>query len=134
MRFKRHRKKAPRVEIIPLIDVVFLLLVVFIFSMMAMTIHKGIRVDLPRAATADLNKENYFAVTLTADGAIFVDLDQVTAGGLTARVAAARSENDKVRVFVNAHRNVPHGKVVEVLDGIRAGGVTAVSIQTEGAP
>ena len=134
MKFKRRRRSAPRVEMIPLIDIVFLLLVVFISAMMSMTVHKGIRVDLPGAATADLNRRDYFSVTLTAEGRIFVGIEPVDAAELTRRVRRAAREREGLRVFVNASRRVPHGRVVEVLDGIRAGGVTAVSIQTEDSP
>ncbi len=134
MKFKRRQKNPPRVEMIPLIDIVFLLLVVFIFAMLSMTVHKGIRVELPGAATADANKDDYFSVTVTAGGDLFVGLDPVTLEEMTSRVRRARERLGPIRVFVNASRTVPHGKVVEVLDGIRAGGVTAVSIQTENKP
>ena len=134
MKLKRTRSKPPRVEMIPLIDIVFLLLVVFVFAMMSMTIHKGIKVDLPGAATADPNKRDYFSVTLTAAGEIYVGVEPVDVVELRRRVAAARRSDENIRVFVNAHKNVPHGRVVDVLDGIRAGGVTAVFIQTEDRP
>ncbi len=132
MKFKRRRLNPPRVEMIPLIDIVFLLLVVFVFAMMSMTIHKGIKVDLPSADTAQSNRQDYFSVTLTETGELFVGIDPATIDELIESVAGARERDDKVRVFVNAHKNVSHGRVVEVLDGIRAGGVTAVSVQTEG--
>jgi len=132
MKFKRRKVNPPRVEMIPLIDIVFLLLVVFVFAMMSMTIHKGIKVDLPDAATAQSNRQDYFSVTLTESGELFVGIDPATIEELIERVAGARERDDKVRVFVNAHKNVSHGRVVEILDGIRAGGVTAVSVQTEG--
>ncbi len=132
MKFKRRRLNPPRVEMIPLIDIVFLLLVVFVFAMMSMTIHKGIKVDLPSATTAHSNRQDYFSVTLTEAGELFVGLDPATVDQLIESVADARERDDKIRVFVNAHKNVSHGRVVEVLDGIRAGGVTAVSVQTEG--
>jgi biopolymer transport protein ExbD len=131
MRFKHRRGKPPRVEMIPLIDIVFLLLVVFVFAMMSMTIHKGIKVDLPGASTADPNREDYFSVTLTEGGMIYAGLNRVSAMELTEQVATARGKKDNIRVFINAHKQVPHGRVVEVLDAIRAGGVTAVSLQTE---
>lgn len=132
MKFKRRKMNPPRVEMIPLIDIVFLLLVVFVFAMMSMTIHKGIKVDLPSAATAQSNRQDYFSVTLTEAGELFVGIDPATIDELIESVAEARERDDKIRVFVNAHKNVSHGRVVEVLDGIRAGGVTAVSVQTEG--
>jgi len=134
MKLRKNRQPNPRVEMIPLIDIIFLLLVVFVFSMLSMTIHKGIRVDLPHAATADLNRQDYFSVTLTAKGEIYVGLMEVDIAELTRQVAEAHRRDATMRVYVNAHENVSHGRVVEVLDGIRVGGVSALSLQTEGHP
>jgi len=132
VRFRKRPGSPPRVEMIPLIDTIFLLLVVFVTAMMSMTVDRGIKVDLPGAATAERSgREDHFSVTLTESGALYAGLEAVTVGELTDRIAAARKKDGDIKVFLRAHRNVPHGRVVEVLDAIRAGGVTAVSIEAQ---
>lgn len=117
---------------IPLIDIIFLLLVVFIYAMLSMTVHKGIRIELPESATAELDKkEEFFSVTIAANGEVFVDLDGMSLDQLTDRVGAEVIRKGKLHVLVNAHKEISHGRLIQVLDSIRAGGVTSLSLMTE---
>jgi biopolymer transport protein ExbD len=117
---------------IPLIDIIFLLLVVFIYAMLSMTVHKGIRIELPESTTAELDKkEEFFSVTIAANGEVFVDLDGMSLDQLTRRVGAEVIRKGKLHVLVNAHKEISHGRLIQVLDSIRAGGVTSLSLMTE---
>lgn len=117
---------------IPLIDIIFLLLVVFIYAMLSMTVHKGIRIELPKAAYSDLDQErDHLSITITSNGTVYLDLDPVELTELTDRVHAAARSKQGVHVQVNAHQAITHGRLVQVLDSIRAGGVTSLSIMTE---
>lgn len=132
MRFKRRKPLGARIEMIPLIDIIFLLLVVFIYAMLSMTVHKGIRIDLPASSTADAESdENPFTVSIGPKGKVYVDLEQVELETLTDLVAAEAGRQSEAHVQVNAHKEISHGRLVEVLDHIRAGGVTSLSIMTE---
>ena len=131
VRFKRRPKRGARIEMIPLIDIVFLLLVVFIYAMLSMTVHKGIRVDLPESTTAEVDQEEHFSVSITADGSIYVDLDPVDLAALTKLVEAEVNRKGTLHVLVNAHEDISHGRLVQVLDSIRYGGVTSLSIMTD---
>ena len=116
---------------IPLIDIVFLLLVVFIYGMLSMTVHRGIRIELPESATAEIDREEHFSVGITADGTVYVDLDPVSLEALSQRVSARVNQRGRLHVLVNAHKNISHGRLVQVLDSIRRGGVTSLSIMTD---
>ena len=59
-----YEAKKARVEMLPLIDVVFLLLVFFIYAMVSMVVHRGIQIDLPSAGTATLESEDYISITI----------------------------------------------------------------------
>ncbi len=116
---------------IPLIDIVFLLLVVFIYGMLSMTVHRGIRIELPESATAELAREKHFSVGIAADGTVYVDLDPVSLEALSQRVSARVTQRGRLHVLVNAHKDITHGRLVQVLDSIRCGGVTSLSIMTD---
>ncbi|MHC4945895.1 MAG: ExbD/TolR family protein [Planctomycetota bacterium] len=132
MRFKRRKPSGARIEMIPLIDIIFLLLVVFIYAMLSMTVHKGIRIELPEAVTADRDEDrDPFTVTIGPGGKVYVDLDSVSLGELTDLVAAEAGRRGDAHIQINAHENITHGRLVQVLDSIRAGGVTSLSIMTE---
>jgi len=131
VRFRKRSRPSARIEMIPLIDIVFLLLVVFIYAMLSMAVHKGLRVELPKAATGETDRSDYFSVTLARDGTVYVDLEPVTLEELTRRVAAeAARVGRKLHVQLNAQKDVPLERVVQVLDRIRAGGVRSLSIMT----
>ena len=69
--------KRGRIEIVPLIDCMFLLLVFFVYSMMTMTQPRGVPVSLPHASTASTIREEPLAVSITEAGEIFLDKEQV---------------------------------------------------------
>ncbi len=135
MKLRRRKRPGARIEMIPLIDIIFLLLVVFIYAMLSMAIHKGIRIELPSSSTAKMDREeDHFSVTIASNGDVYVDLDLVSLDELTTLVSAdaARAEKEgNLHVLVNAHKEISHGRLVQVLDSIRAGGVFSLSIMTD---
>ncbi len=58
------RRKGPRIEMIPLIDVVFLILVFMIYAMLSMVIHRGFKVELPHASTSEIDRKDYVSITV----------------------------------------------------------------------
>ena len=68
---------------LPLIDIVFLLLVVFIYTMLSMAVHKGMEVNLPRSSVADIEKHLVLSVTVKKDGSIYLDKEKVRLDNLT---------------------------------------------------
>src|SRR5262245_19124459 len=90
------RSRAPRrarIEIIPMIDVVFFLLVFFMMASLAMTIYHGLPVSLPQAASGQRNAAETAAITLSRDGGTFLDREPVTVPGLGARLRPLLARN-----------------------------------------
>ncbi len=124
-------KHSARVEMVPLIDMFFLLLVFFIFSVFAMTVQEGIIVDLPTAATAgSLKPQSPVILSLTKEGRLFLNQEPVTLEALTAGLRAQAVQSPQMRVTINADAQVSHGRVVSVLDAVRQAGLQRVSFQT----
>ena len=69
--------KKPRIEMLPLIDIVFLLLVFFIYAMLSMAVHHSLPVSLPASSTADISKELNIEITVRGNGDIFLDQTRV---------------------------------------------------------
>ena len=122
--------KRARIEIVPLIDCMFLLLVFFVYSMMTLTQPRGISVDLPQAASASPLQEEFLSVSITDADEIYLDKERVSLAVLEARIAAARSADSSLRVFINGDTSARHGTVVKVLDILRTLSVERVAIQT----
>jgi biopolymer transport protein ExbD len=127
---KKASIKRARIEMIPLIDCMFLMLVFFVYGMLALTQPQGIPVNLPRSVTAPLIREESLSVTITDTGEFYLDKEKVSLGILTSRIAAARSANPSLRVLINGDKNARHGAVVKVLDILRTLSVEHVAIQT----
>lgn len=130
MRLKGQPMRRGRIEMIPLIDVVFLLLIFFIYAMLSMTIHKGIPVLLPKAKTSLIDKEAYLSISITRDHRIFLDEREVPMEGLLQRLRERREGRPQLRVFISGDRRVAYEWVIKVLDTVRAAGLRKVSLET----
>ena len=129
MHIQVRTKKRPRIEMIPLIDCVFLILVFFIYATLSMAVHMGIPVLLPESSTAKINKKLILAVTIKADGTIYLDKKPVSLDSLTQ--ALKRKAGKETGVLLFSDRSLPYQKLFRVLDRIREAGLTRVSLQAE---
>ncbi len=116
---------------IPLIDMFFLLLVFFLFSVFSMTMQRGLLVDLPSADTATATPDETLTISITADGLLALQEEPVTLETLSGRLAASATQGREPIVLIHADRHARHGLVVSVLDAIRHAGLVRVSIQAQ---
>jgi biopolymer transport protein ExbD len=128
MRVPRREQPKARIEIIPMIDVIFFLLVFFMVSTLSMTINRGLPVNLPTAATSQKDLRENFNLTLTQDGEMFLNKEPIALQDLGARVRAALAGEPELMVILNADGEVRHHAVVEVMDELRVAGVARLAI------
>lgn len=120
-----------RIEIIPLIDIMFFLLAAFMLVSLSMVNLKGLPVTLPTATTASPEtKKDFLSITVDAAGVISLDKKILAPHELTAALAAARQVKPDLRVFISGDRDARHGDVIQVLDIVRAAGVQNVAFET----
>lgn len=124
----RRSPRRARIEIIPMIDVVFFFLIFFMMATLAMAVHRGLPVHLPSAATGQRGPEQSVSLTVTKEGQTYLNKQPVTLAELPASLRALVAENPDLAVIINADEEVIHGRVVEVLDEIRGAGVSRLSI------
>jgi biopolymer transport protein ExbD len=128
-------KRRTRIEIIPLIDIIFFLLATFVMVSMSMIKNHGIPVALPGAVSGVAQPEGEArVVSMTEGGQLYLDQQPVTDEELGARLAAAKAQDPEVRVFIHGDERAQFGWAVEVLDRVRRAGVTKVSIRTAPMP
>lgn len=119
-----------RIEILPLIDIVFLLLVFFIYAMLSMAVHRGVPVNLPTSSSAVIERELLLSVTIKDSGEILLDTDRISLKDL-ARLLRNRAKGpESPGVLLFADRKVSCQQLVKVLDQIRMAGISSVSLQT----
>lgn len=131
MKIQIPTSKRARIEILPLIDIVFLLLVFFIYAMLSMAVHRGLPVDLPLSQSAEIDQKLTLSVTIKDDGGIFIDKTLVALEDLT-EVLQARSETaSETGVLVFADRDLSYQMIYRVLDSIRLAGISRISLQAD---
>jgi biopolymer transport protein ExbD len=128
MRVPRQAPSKARIEIIPMIDVIFFLLVFFMISTLSMTVNRGLPVNLPTAATSQRELGENVDLTLTQDGELFLNREPIALQDLGQRVKAALAANSQLVVIINADGQARHSSVIEVLDELRGAGVSRLAI------
>ncbi len=128
MRIPRQESAKARIEIIPMIDVIFFLLVFFMVSTLSMTINRGLPVNLPTAATSQKDIRDNVSLTVTQDGKMFLNKEPVTLQDMGTRVRAALVSDPQLAVVINADGHVLHSTVVDILDELRQAGVSGLAI------
>ena len=131
MKVQLNQSSKVRIELIPLIDIVFLLLVFFIYAMLSMAVHRGLPVQLPSAAASQIEKQTTLSVTIKADGSTYVDKEPVPLFELAGILKAKAAGNSQTGVLLFADRSLSYQKLFRVLDQIRSTGLNHVSLQAE---
>ncbi len=124
-----YETKAARIEILPLIDVIFLLLVFFIYAMVSMVTNRGLKVELPKAMTAQVNQQEYIGITIKADNQLFVNKNKVTLEELIIRVTALVENDESLPVIVSGDRRADLGVAIEILDRLNQAEIRKVSFE-----
>lgn len=131
MKFKRTVEiEKGRMDITPLVDVVFLLLIFFMLSS-SFILQPGIKVDLPESVIAEPSKEENMVVTLTQENQIFFNNERTTLEGLERRIRRMIRKNPAGTLIIKADTNVRHGSVVEIMNIAKKTGVVNMAIATK---
>ena len=126
----QHNRKV-RIEMIPLIDIVFLLLVFFIYAMLSMAVHRGLPVSLPRSSAVQIDTRAVLTVTVTQTGSVYVDKEPVQLEALTRVLAEKAQATQEPGVLLFADRDLAYQDLFSVLDRIRSAGLERISLQAE---
>jgi len=135
-------KKRARIEIIPLIDIMFFLLASFMMVSLSQVHMKGIRVNLPAivAPTQPLptpDPKDRVSLFVDPDGVVHFDKEVVTDGDVMPRLLALSKGNPNLKLFISADREALHGEVMKLLDRVRSAGIEKIAYEIKikhGAP
>ena len=119
------------INIVPLVDVVLVLLLIFMLT--APMMYRGIDVNLPRAAAKPTAVEERLVLTVTKDRTLFLNDRRITPGGLEGTLRDAfRNRTDKT-LYLKADAGLSYGAVVETMDMVRRAGIERLGMVTEPA-
>ncbi len=131
MKYRQRREEATEsIDISPLIDMVFILL---IFFMVSTTFVKDMDLDInrPKAASAEKASNEVSRVFVDSDGAVYFDNEPVRLWALQGRIRDALSQTSEKNVLVVTDDGVPAGRLVEVVDQARLAGAGNVGVATQ---
>jgi biopolymer transport protein ExbD len=122
--------KKARIEIIPLIDIMFFLLASFMLVSLTMINMKGIDVNLPTATSAQPNsKPDFTIVSIDALMDIYFEKEKIAREDVLSRFQALYDKNHDVRIFIRADKDATYETVVYVLDKARTAGIQKVGLE-----
>jgi biopolymer transport protein ExbD len=132
--------KKARIEIIPLIDIMFFLLASFMMVSLSQTTMKGMKVALPIGASGKTqSKKDYVSLSVDKDGYTYFDKERIALEEVLPRLRKVYATNPEAKIFIRGDREAVHGNVTRVLDQIRSSGFTKISFEiksqaTSGVP
>lgn len=116
--------KIPELNIIPMIDIMFFLLVFFMLGTMYMTELKTISVKLPQAKNAVTDTVTTFAVTMKADGSLYLGDIKTEKEALIMQAQIEQKQNPNFAVVIRAEENIEYGQVIRFVDSLKGAGIT----------
>ena len=118
------------INIVPLVDIVLVVLIIFMVTA-TYIVSPSIKVNLPEAATAEVQEPTSLGITVATDGSLFLDGTPITEDGLRAAVRAAKAEKADVVCLIAGDKEARHGDVIKVIDLVKQEGVAKFAINVE---
>lgn len=134
MKLRSYQPKRARIEIIPMIDTIFFLLVFFMIASLAMTTAKGMPVNLPKASAATDRPTVKVVITLSQSGAYFIDKTRVDFAGVRETLARRLKDNPGAVVVINCDKAQSWEKGIQLADEAKRAGARYLTIATEPKP
>jgi biopolymer transport protein ExbD len=131
MWLRAKKARGSSLDITPLVDLVFLLIIFFLLST-TFVVSPGIKIDLPQAISQEIRKENR-EITLSVDqsGAVYLNKDLVDRDSLVSRLAGLAQEDLDMTVLMRGDRSTGFGQVVDVLGIVKLSGLHRIAIMTQ---
>jgi biopolymer transport protein ExbD len=123
-------KKHARIEIIPLIDIMFFLLASFMMVSLSQVHMKGMKVNLPVGSSGDTqSKKDYVSLSVDKDGYYYFDKTKIALEEILPKLQQVYRTNPEAKIFIRGDLDAVHGNVTRMLDQIRSSGFTKLSFE-----
>ena len=128
---KRRKKLMSEINVVPYIDVMLVLLVIFMIT--APLLSQGVKVDLPKAAAQPVDSQDRETLVVTVDreGRYFLDDRRITSEELSRKVAAILRARPQTPVLIRGDRQSSYGEVVKAMTLLQSAGAPSVGLLTE---
>jgi biopolymer transport protein ExbD len=124
------QEERPRIEIIPMIDIMMFLLVFFMLVMLKMIQGTGLKLELPQSSTAAKLDTVTVTVGVEKDGQLHLDRDDISPPQLTARLKDMEATK-QVNVTIAGDKGVEYESIIKAMDLVRSAGISSVALATD---
>ncbi len=124
----RPRQFLSEINVIPLVDVVLVLLVIFMVT--APMLHRGLDINLPTSAANNIKAEERLVVTIQKDRSLSLGNDPISLVNLRAKLQEAKVSNPQISVYLRADQTVPYGTVVQIMDEVKGAKIERLGMVT----
>lgn len=131
MMFKPTIRKKSNIDIIPMIDVIFFILIFFMLFTTFRTTPTGIDLQLPRAVTVSEQKRENFVIDIDNNGNLYYKGEQISYDRLTSIAKDIYAENNQVVAVINADRNVKYEYIISAMDSLRQAGIYQMALAAD---
>ena len=122
--------KKARIEIIPLIDIMFFLLASFMMVSLSQVHMKGIKVNLPTGLTGETQtKKEYVSLSVDKDGQIYFDQMKVEPTEVYEKLVAVHKTSPNAKIFIRGDRDTYHGDIIRLIEQVRAAGIYKIAFE-----
>ena len=123
-------KHHARIEIIPLIDIMFFLLASFMMVSLSQVSMKGWKVNLPEGKSGEVqNKKDYISLSVDKEGTYYFDKEVIALEAIHGKLVQIYRTNPEAKIFIRGDAEAVHGNVTRMLDQIRASGFSKLSFE-----
>ncbi|UAA37769.1 biopolymer transporter ExbD [Paraneptunicella aestuarii] len=130
---RKHRaeEEDASIDMTPMLDIVFIMLIFFIVTT-SFVKEAGIEVNKPDASNATKQKSANIFIAINEDGDVWMDKREVDVERVRANIERMLAEQPTEVVIIQADEKAEHGKVVEVMDQVKAAGISRISVAAKG--
>lgn len=128
----RRRRFLAEINVIPLVDIVLVLLIIFMVT--APMLYRGMDIKLPASQTNTIKPEERLVLTVERNQKVYLDKDQLSLEQLEFKLRQAKQRNPDVAIYLRADRAVPYGTVVRVMDEVKRAGIEKLGMVTDPVP
>ncbi|MFN3455585.1 MAG: ExbD/TolR family protein [Pseudobdellovibrio sp.] len=132
MAFKadQNEEMMSEINVVPLVDIILVVLIIFMVTA-PMIMKPSINVNLPKAASGDATTPSKLNISISGDGKMVLDGQPVDDAQVQAKALEEVGKNPDVQAIIAADKDVPHGRVVAVLDIVKSAGVKKFAISID---
>jgi biopolymer transport protein ExbD len=121
------------INVTPLVDIMMVLLIIFLVTA-TYIVKEAIKIELPRAASADTTVKRTLMFLIGKDGQVVLDGAPANDDAIVRKIASLPGRREDMQAVIAADRDARHGSVVHVLDLLKGQGVTSIAIEVEKEP